>query len=294
MTAPAPHAGLLAANPPRRHRATVLGTETAYWEYGPHDAPLTLVVVHGFRGDHHGLEPVVARLEGLRVVSPDLPGFGESAPFAEHAHDIPSYAAWLAEFVRGLGLEGTAVVLGHSFGSIVASAAVAGGLRTPRLILVNPIAAPALEGAGGLMSRLTLLYYWAGRTLPRRLGRWLLSTNLVVQPMSVALAKTKDRALRRWIHGQHRTYFSRFATPESVSQGFAASISADVSMFAPRIDMPTLLIGGDRDPIVPVAAQRRLAGLFSDARLTVLEGVGHLIHYERPADAAEEITGFVA
>lgn len=294
MTAPAPHAALLAANPPRRHTATVLGTETVYWEYGPQDAATTLVVVHGFRGEHHGLEPVVARLEGIRVVSPDLPGFGESAAFSGLAHDIPSYAAWLTDLVRDLGLEGDAIVLGHSFGSIVASAAVAGGLSTPRLILVNPIAAPALEGASAFMSRITQFYYWAGKTLPARVGRALLRSRIVVRAMSIGLAKTRDRELRRWIHGQHHAYFSRFATPESVSEGFAASISNDVSMFAARIAVPTLLIGADKDPIVSVAAQQRLEGLFPDARLTILTGVGHLIHYERPVEAAREIAEFVA
>jgi pimeloyl-ACP methyl ester carboxylesterase len=294
VTALAQHVELLAANPPRRHSVSVLGTETVYWEYGPHDGATTLVVAHGFRGEHHGLEPVVVRLGGIRVVSPDLPGFGESEPFANREHGIPDYAAWLTAFVRELGLEGDAVVLGHSFGSIVASAAVAGGLKTPKLVLVNPIAAPALEGAGGFLSRLTQGYYWAGRVLPERLGRGLLSNWLVVRFMSITLAKTRDRALRRWIHGQHHAYFSRFATRESVSEGFTASISNDVSMFAASIEVPTLLIGADHDPIVPVAAQRRLETLFPDARLTVLEGVGHLIHYERPVEAARAIADFVA
>lgn len=294
MTALAPHAELLAANPPHRHVVTVLGTETAYWEYGPKDAATTLVVVHGFRGEHHGLEPVVARLTGVRVVSPDLPGFGESAAFSGRRHDIPNYAAWLAEFVRALKLEGTALLLGHSFGSIVASAAVADGLRTPRLILVNPIAAPALEGAGAFGARLTQGYYWAARTLPERLGRGLLASRMIVRGMSAALAKTRDRDLRRWIHGQHRAYFSRFATRDSVSEGFAASIGSDVSKIAAHIAVPTLLIGGDRDPIVPVAAQQRLEGLFPAAALVVLPGVGHLIHYERPAEAARAILEFIA
>jgi pimeloyl-ACP methyl ester carboxylesterase len=293
VTVPSPYAELLAQSPPRVHSVSVLGSATRYWEYGPADASSTVVVVHGYRGEHHGLEPVIAHLDGIRIISPDLPGFGESTPLTARAHDIGGYSAWLIAFVAQLGLTGTAVILGHSFGSIVVSAAVAGGLRTPRLVLINPIAAPALEGPNGFMSRITLLYYRAGRALPEPVGKRLLSSWLVVRFMSVFLAQAKDPALRRWIHDQHHTYFSRYANRDTVVEGFEASISSDVSMFAARIAAPTLLIGSDRDPITTVAAQKRLATLFPDARLVILEGVGHLVHYEKPLEAARELVAFL-
>lgn len=59
-----------------RHEVAVRGGVTAYWEYGPRDADTTIVAVHGFRGEHHGLEPVLAYLPEVRVLVPDLPGFG--------------------------------------------------------------------------------------------------------------------------------------------------------------------------------------------------------------------------
>lgn len=293
MTAESPYAALLADMPAREGAAEVLGSSTRYWEYGPADAATTVVVVHGYRGEHHGLEPVIAQLRGLRIISPDLPGFGDSTPLVGVRHDIAGYSAWLGQFVDGLGVRGSAVILGHSFGSIVVSAAVAGGLQTPKLILVNPIAAPALEGPNAFMSRLTLLYYRTGRALPEALGRQLLSNWLVVRFMSVFLAQSKDPALRRWIHAQHHSYFSRYANRDTVVEGFEASISSDASMFAGRIAVETLLIGADRDPITTVAAQRQLEGMFPDARLEILQGVGHLVHYEKPREAAALIVDFL-
>jgi pimeloyl-ACP methyl ester carboxylesterase len=277
----------------RERAVPVLGGSARYWDYGPDDARTTLVVVHGYRGEHHGLEPVVAQLRGLRVISPDLPGFGKSGALPGRVHNIDTYAEWLGAFVEAVGLNGTAIILGHSFGSIVASAAVAGGLRTPKLILINPIAAPALEGPNRFGSQLTLGFYRVARALPERLGKGLLSFPPIVRGMSAFLAQTKDRSLRRWIHDQHRTYFSSYANRDTVVEGFEASISSDVSMFAARIGVPTLLIGADRDPITAVADQRALVALFPDARLTILEGVGHLVHYERPRDAAREIVEFL-
>ncbi len=293
MSVESPYAHQLAAVQVRKHTIELAGRTTAYWEYGPADATTTLVVVHGYRGEHHGLEPVVAHLPHLRILSPDLPGFGESAALAAGRHDIAGYSAWLKAFVDAVGVRGEAIILGHSFGSIVVSAAVADGLETARLILVNPIAQPALKGPNGILSRLTLVYYRLGRALPERLGSALLSNWLIVQFMSSLLAQTKDAALRRWIHDQHHTYFSRYADRDSVVEGFEASITADVSQFAARIQVPTLLVGADRDPITTVAAQEALAARFPDARLVILPGVGHLVHYEKPREAADAIEAFL-
>lgn len=292
MTAPNPYAALLDEIPVERHEADVLGGTTAYWVYGPADAESTIVAVHGFRGEHHGLEPVVAHLPGVRVISPDLPGFGETAPVPGRTHDLDLYAEWLDAFVGAVAPG--AVILGHSFGSIVVSAAVARGLPTPRVILVNPIGAPALEGPRGILTRLAVFYYWAGAKLPKGLGEALLRNGLIVRVMSVSMAKTKDPGIRRFVHDQHDTYFSRFADRDVLHDAFVASVSHDVREAAPRISQPTLLVAAQRDDITPIEAERRLATMFPDAELVEIPDVGHLIHYETPAAAADAITRFLA
>ncbi|MDL9979870.1 alpha/beta fold hydrolase [Microbacterium sp. ASV49] len=292
MTALNPYAAQLADIPVERREIAALGGTTAYWVYGPADAETTVLAVHGFRGEHHGLEPVVAQLPGIRIVSPDLPGFGESAPLPGRTHTLETYAEWLTAFAAAAAPG--SVVLGHSFGSIVAAAAVAGGLPTERLILVNPIGAPALEGPRGVLTRLAVFYYWAGARLPRRAGESLLRSPAIVRAMSVSMAKTKDPELRRFIHDQHDTYFSRFADRDVLRDAFVASVSHDVREFAPRIAQPTLLIAAQKDDITPIEAERTLATLFPRAELVEIPDVGHLIHYETPRPAASAITRFLA
>ncbi|GAA1755365.1 alpha/beta fold hydrolase [Agromyces humatus] len=287
-----PYAEQLARIPVRAHRVDVEGTETAWWEYGEADAP-ALVLVHGFRGDHHGLEPVVAQLPGYRIISPDLPGFGESATFAARPHDIDAYADWLAAFISAIGLDGHYDLLGHSFGSIVSSAAVARGLAPERLVLVNPIGAPALEGPRGIMTRLAVLYYRTAAALPERAGYALLANGAIVRVMSVTMAKTRQKSLRRWIHDQHDRYFSAFGDRDAVLEAFRASVSHDVSEYAADIHVPTLLVAAERDDVTPLDAQHRLATRFPDAKLEVIPEVGHLIHYETPGDAAARILRFL-
>ena len=159
---------------------------------------------------------------------------------------------------------------------------------------MNPIGAPALAGPRGVLTRLAIFYYWAGARLPRKLGTALLRNGVIVRVMSVSMAKTDDKRLRRFIHEQHDTYFSRFADRDVLRDAFVTSVSHDVSEYAARIAVPTLLVAADRDDITPIEAERRLARIFPDAQLVEIADVGHLIHYEKPLEAAAAITRFLA
>ncbi|GAA1243148.1 pimeloyl-ACP methyl ester carboxylesterase [Microbacterium phyllosphaerae] len=291
MSVPSPYSDRLRRLPVERREVEVREGTTVYWEYGSADAEVTVIAVHGFRGDHHGLESVLAFLPEAHVIAPDLPGFGETAPVPGRAYDLAEYVAWLTEFAAAVAPG--AVILGHSFGSIVTSAAVAGGLETPRLILINPIGAPALEGPKGIMTRLAVMYYALGARLPEKLGTALLRNRLIVRVMSITMAKTSDRELRRFIHDQHDTYFSRFADRDVLRDAFVASVSHDVSEFAAAIDVPTLLVAAQRDDITPIEVERELVTRFDDGTLVEIAHVGHLIHYETPAEAAGAIRRFL-
>lgn len=291
MPVASPYAERLSRISVQQREVAVRGGTTAYWEYGPVDAETTVIAVHGFRGEHHGLEPVLAFLPDVRVISPDLPGFGETEPLPNRTHDLAEYAAWLTEFAAKVAPG--AVILGHSFGSIVSSAAVAGGLPTPKLILINPIGAPALEGPKGLLTRLAVFYYAMGARLPKSLGTALLRSRVIVRVASLAMVKTSDPELRRFIHDQHDTYFSRFADREVLKDAFVTSVSHDIREFAPDITVPTLMVAAQKDDITPIEAERRLVKIFPQAELVEIADVGHLIHYETPAEAASAIRRFL-
>lgn len=288
MSIASPYQARLEAITQTRAEGVVGGTRTAWFSYGD-PAATPVVFIHGFRGDHHGLEPIVAHLPEYRVLVPDLPGFGDSD--APKDATIDGYAAWLRAFVATHAPG--AAVLGHSFGSIVVAAAAASGLDASRVVLVNPIAQPALHGNQRLLSLATLGYYRAAARLPETLGRALLSNAAVVRGMSEVMAKTRDRRLRAWIHDQHRRYFSAFASRAAVLGAFEASINANVGDYAADISQPVLLIAADRDDVTPLPAQHRLRHRFQNAQLTVLRDVGHLVHYEQPAQAASAIGRFL-
>ena len=275
----------------------VAGTAVHYRDYAPvawTPATRTIVMVHGFRGDHHGLERVVELLPDHRIIMPDLPGFGLSPAFDHTEHDVAGYGVFLSGFLDALALGAGTVLLGHSFGSIVASHFVASHPgRVQPLILVNPIAAPALEGPSGLMTQLAVFYYWASAKLPAPLGMALLGNWAIVHVMSMAMAKTRDKALLAFIHGQHHAYFSSFANRDMLLESFRASVSGTVRQVADRLTLPVLLIAGAEDEIATLPDQHKLMELLPQGELVVISGVGHLIHYETPQPAAAAITNFL-
>ena len=284
----------------REHRTSldVHGAHTAVFTYEPIAAPsgpaATILAVHGFRGTHHGLLRVVDALPAARVIMPDLPGFGASGVLPAGEHSIAGYGEWLGALADALGLGPDTVLLGHSFGSIVVSHFLAAHPgRFTRLVLVNPISAPALEGPQAVLSRLAEFYYWGAAKLPASVGAALLRSRAVVRLMSEAMAKTRDPRLRSFIHAQHREHFSEFATRESLLESFRASISHHAAEVAELLDLPVLLIAGERDEVAALPDVRRLHSRLPDSRLTVIPGVGHLIHYETPSPAAAAIAEFI-
>ena len=253
----------------------------------------TIVMIHGFRGTHHGLAKIAAELTGdFSLHTPDLPGFGEGAQLEEYT--IDRYVLWLEEYIQTLHLSEPPILLGHSFGSIITSAYAAKYPATiTRLILVNPIGAPALEGPRGILTKLAVAYYAVGRMLPQKLAHRWLAAKSVVFIMSTTMAKTNDKALRAWIHQQHYAHFSSFHSARSVSQAFTASISHSVRDYAEHITAPTLMIAGEKDDITTVPTLRQLQRRFNNAELVVIPNVGHLTHYEKAAEVAAAVRTFI-
>ena len=279
------------------------GYKTRYWFYDVDTRRKPLIVmVHGFRGDHHGLQLIADRLrERYHVVIPDLPGFGRSEPFPEAPHDIAHYVGFLRRFITELtdgavhpdGDRGI-ILLGHSFGSVIASHLAADSpSMVEQLLLLNPICEPALSGENAAASRVADAYYSVSTRLPRALGERLLRSTAVSDLMSRGMTASEDPELRRYVENQHRAYFGTFADRRVVREAYRASISRTVAEVAPLLSMPVLLVVGARDQLGSVEAQERMAGWIRRRRIEILDDVGHLIHYEKPVETAELIDEFL-
>jgi len=277
-----PPAELFALANDRATRADIAGT--AAWTYSGTEQ--RVLFVHGFRGDHHGLQAVAGALQSMTVVSPDLPGFGKSAELENH--DVSSYGDWLTEFYETTGPYD--LVVGHSFGTLVVADSISKGLPAKKICLINPITTSG-STSRAMANRFAELYYRIGTN--KLIGPWLMSSAIATRAMSVGLAKTKNGRLRRFIHDQHGRYFSSYQSSRVALEGFQAANTGSVFDYLARLNPPMLLIAGAKDKIAPVSEQTRLNDLLPNSRLVVLEKVGHLAHYEKPVEIANAITEFL-
>ncbi|MDO5634695.1 MAG: alpha/beta hydrolase [Micrococcus sp.] len=313
----APQHGLLGVPDPASGRATRM----AVWDYAPVPAVTTggtatmpdpsaglptLLFVHGFRGDHHGLQLLAEALPEFRIRSLDLPGFGESPAYPDAEHTVAHHADTVLAVLDALRAErpvGGVAVIAHSYGTIVAAHALVRDPRRARaLALLNPIAAPALDASGPLLDRAMGVaaqgYYEAAARLPGRAANVLLRHPLITWATTVFMSKTDDARVLDYTHDQHRRYFSQFSDPRMLAQSYRASTTASVADVAGQLSLPVLLVAGARDPLGSIDAQQalhaRIAEVSPLARLVMVPDVGHLLHYEKSGEAAAAIRQFLA
>lgn len=267
--------------------------DTAYWIFNDKKDLPTMIMIHGFRGTHHGLSLIAENIKSHRVIVPDLPAFGETKPL-EKEHNLDNYVEWLHEFIEDLNLKEPPVLAGHSFGSIVVSWYASKYPDTiSKLILLCPISAPSLEGPRAIMSYLAAIYYKLTQKLPEKSAAKLLSSPLVIRIISSTMTKSKDKKIRRYVVSQHMSHFSEYYSRQTVGESFKVSIERNVREVADKIMNDTLVIAGAKDDIVSVKDQKRIIEIIPNAKLDIIPNVGHLIHYETPDETAELIESFL-
>ena len=262
-----------------------------------------LLLVHGFRGDHHGLEFLAAYCSNYPVVIPDLPGFGATAPLPDGL-TLDGYKDILMSLITHLTREHQAkpILIGHSFGSILAAHTAATFPNSiHRLGLLAPITDLHDFPLTRIMTWLTRQYYrigaalymarkyCAGTRMASSMARSLLSSPVIVRAMSEAMATTRDPGLRACIHHQHAQFFSSFADPVSLNQACAIALDYTVNDVAERLPEATIICAGDSDAIVPLPTVHTLIRRMHSPAVHIYPGVGHLLHYERPEAMAHDI-----
>ncbi len=252
---------------------------------GPADAP-PLLLVHGLGDEADTWRRVLPALaERYRVVALDLPGFGRStAP--GRAASVGFYARTLAGLMGALGIE-RATAVGHSGGAmIVQRLAIGVPQLVERLVLVAgclPVAAARPPG-GPIYAFLTP---GLGELLYTSLRRSHEKAYDTLRPYYADLdglpEEEREFLYRRvwarvWSDKQRAAFLSMLRW----SAIDAATRSGWYREQLARCQVPTRLIWGERDQIVPLALGEAMANLLPDATLHTIAECGHLPQQERP------------
>ena len=264
------------------------------WTTGTPSQRQPLLFIHGFRGDHHGLQFIAENINGRQSFIPDLPGFGQTPPLPGK-QTLETYTS----FVRGLAdwIENQTgkqpVLVGHSFGSIVAAHTAAEARASRPLVLINPIVSLPDRGPGRLLTVTVDNYYRIAEAAPEKIGNFLLKNRPTVRLMSEAMATSRDRDTRRFIHDQHQQHFSSFSDRKSLADAYRVSTHHTVREVETQLTMPVLVISGRADAIASPRATRAFVKRLPNVEHHEFPRVGHLVHYERPTETARLIENWL-
>jgi len=240
---------------------------------GRGDCPV-VVLVHGWPLNRTIWSAVTPRLaaSGIRVLAPDLPGFGESPPLPGPSPRVEAYAAELATFLEAVGPHRLAVA-GHSFGGYVALA-----LAETR---------PDLVGGLGLIASRT----GADNDTVRR-GR--LET---IDKVRTGGTKVLLPGLAEKLVGPSGAVPWRPRASRIIEQARAEGVIAGLTAMAARPDRtavfeefsgPRLVVHGRADALIPVAEAADPAGGRPPVR-AILPDVGHMPMWESPEATADAV-----
>ena len=271
-----------------RH-ATIHGHQVRYRMAG--QGPVILLI-HGMAGSSRTWLDVMKILaRDYTVIAPDLLGHGESAkPVGDYS--LGAYASGLRDLLVGLGFE-KATLVGQSLGGGVAmQLAYQHPEMCQRLVLV---------ASGGLGREVS----WVLRALA------LPGAEYVIPPLFPRAARRAgDKLVRffqeRGVRAPHvaemwQAYASLTETPNR--RAFIRTVRAVIDPGGQTVSardrlylaaaVPTLIVWGDQDEIIPVAHAHAAHELMPESRLEIFEGAGHFLHVEQPLRFAETLRDFV-
>jgi pimeloyl-ACP methyl ester carboxylesterase len=270
------------------------GRRLSWHEFGdPGGSPVIYTAGTPVSGLGGGSYDESARAAGLRWISPDKPGYGNSD--YHRARSLISWGDDLAALADHLSLDRFALA-GESGGgpyTLAAALRLAGRVRVAALIATGGPMDPAERS--GQQARIRL-YSWLARNAPA-----LNTVPLTVMRWSLASPARRERSLRREMaatpeakHAGLRIEFE--AVADALRQGTRGAVQ-EVALSRPpwpfplsEIKTPVHLWHGARDTNAPIAMARSLARELPDATLHVSDSSDHDVGHDR----SDEITSVIA
>jgi pimeloyl-ACP methyl ester carboxylesterase len=262
------------------------------------EGPL-MVLLHGLGGSHVNwvrLGPLLA--QRARVVAPDFPGFGYTQPQGR-ATTVQANARWLDRFL-GEFAETPAILVGNSMGGLIGILeAVANPETVAGLVLLNPALPLAPKEPRDLQVTLAFSAYMVpgvGEAFVRRRARILGPEGMVRETFALCCADP-TRVPPEVVDAHVQVTRDRLRMPWADASMLAAARSmlrmlmrrGRFMQMLERVGPPTLLINGEGDRLVKLAAARIVSEARTDWTFKSLDDLGHVPQLEDPERTANEI-----
>jgi pimeloyl-ACP methyl ester carboxylesterase len=288
---------------PGESRTVDLDGLVHYVDFGGHADGPTVVLVHGLGGSHLNWDLLAPLLTPHgRVYAVDLPGFGRSEPGGRKA-TVQANVAVVKRFIDEVA--GTPVVLvGNSMGGMI-SILVAGERpdAVSSLVLLDP-AVPGPRRALDPLVALMFVIYAIPMVGERFLAKRRTSTSARERVIeTLKLCGVDPDAVPPMVIDRAITLLDERADVEGMDKAFLVAARSLLKLLIdPRryrramgsIRLPVLLVHGDRDRLVPVAAARDIARRHPSWRYLELAGVGHVPQLQVPTELASAMVEWLA
>jgi pimeloyl-ACP methyl ester carboxylesterase len=250
-----------------------------------------VVLVHGLGGQwQNWLENIPRLAQSRRVVAMDLPGFGcTPEPEDDEEITITRYGRWVNEVADRLEL-GTVDLVGNSMGGyIAAEVAIQFPERVSQLVLVS---AAGISSAEVLQMPILTIGRVAAALASNSVTRYRrLAARPITRHASLALVARHPRLLKADL--AYEGFFKGGGKP-GFDDALRASLNYDFRDRLPEVKVPTLIVWGEKDSIIPTRDADEFERLIEDSRKVVMKDTGHIPMAERPDAFNEVLTEFLA
>jgi pimeloyl-ACP methyl ester carboxylesterase len=249
-----------------------------------------VILLHGLGATKLSYLPLLPALaRNHRVIVPDLPGHGESTK-PRAAYTPQYFAAVIRDLFDELDV-GRAAVIGNSMGGRIAlEMAAEFPDRVRALVLLDPAAAGV---PFPFYVRLLRMLPTGVGAVPIPLRKRIVAFGiraLISEPDRLpggAYLAGADEFIRIYRHGRARVALL------SAIRGLMADGEGAFWERMANVEIPTLILWGSEDRLVPMRLGRRLAGTMPRAELAVLPGVGHVPQFEVPEETRRRVHAFL-
>jgi pimeloyl-ACP methyl ester carboxylesterase len=270
----------------KRKEITINGKRDCYWEKNPLEKEV-IVLLHGFPGNHLGILDVAKKLDGYRLIVPDLPSCGQSEPIDGH-YSLETYSEWLGEFLNSLSIN-NAIFIGHSFGSRISLVFAS---KNPNKVKLLVLMTPVVK-VEGLIARFVLLENKIAEILPESLkGVWL-SSQLYRTIAHIILFKSSGPKRRKVLIDRDTKELKHLHPHVNIELFLDEFYKDSLAPIGKKIKTKSLIIAGDDDEIAPLDLIKELAGQLTDVKFIIMKNSGHALPMERPSATAKIIQNWI-
>lgn len=272
--------------PPPSQFIAIDGLDVHVRDEGPRDDPMPIVLLHGTSASLHTWDGwVAALLPRHRVVRLDLPGFGLTGPALHDDYRMARYVEFMAAALDALGI-GHCVIAGNSFGGWIAwETALAHPDRIKGLVLVDAAGYPLQSESvpiGFRLANMPVLNRVMESVLPRGVVESSLR-NTYGDPSRVT-DELVDRYYELTLREGNRA---------ALAKRFAAGRGTTEPERIQSLQVPTLILWGGRDRLIPPAYAERFHHDIPGSRLVMFPGLGHVPQEEDPAATVAALLAFL-